>query len=184
MTRTIGIVPEPPPSDGFGPGLPGFARQLWWERRTRTRFFPAELFGEPAWDLLLKIHGAEAAPAGPILSRKAHLAAAVPPPTARRWILELVALGILVEERRGGSPALTLAPEARERMTKLLGLVLLQRERAAAAPDDRAARQARITSVAAQLAACLDELDALDLSEPGAHLSLALATLERGESGP
>lgn len=54
-------------------------------RRRRNRFFSADLFGEPAWDLLLDLFAAR------LQNRKisvssACIAADVPPTTALRWL--------------------------------------------------------------------------------------------------
>jgi hypothetical protein len=178
VSRSIGIVPAPPPEDGFGTGLAGFASQLWWERRWRTRHFPAELFGEPAWDLMLSLYAAETQPAD-AEPRKPHLAACVPPQAARRHILNLRSLGI-VAERAADAPRgapLALAPAARERMGMMLAAILLQRERLADNPA--AAGDARLTLATARLYECLAEMDALDLTEAGAHLSQAIAAAEK-----
>ena len=179
MTRSIGIVPAAPPEEGFGRGLAGFARQLWWERRWRTRHFPAELFGEPAWDLMLSLYAAEPRP-DDSEARKPHLAACVPPQTARRHILNLRSLGIVAERAADGPrrAPLALAPAARERMGMILAAILLQRERFAQ-DDPAAARDTRLTLATARLYECLAELDALDLPEAGAHLSQAIAAAEK-----
>jgi hypothetical protein len=60
-------------------------------RRRRDRFLPAELFGEPAWDLLLDLFAARLH--GRLISvTSACYAAGVPPTTALRW------LGLLEEQ--------------------------------------------------------------------------------------
>ena len=61
-------------------------------RRNRDRFFDAEIFADPAWDILLELYAAEL---GQLRVSVTSLcaAAAVPPTTALRWINQL-------EERR------------------------------------------------------------------------------------
>lgn len=63
-------------------------------RRARDKFFPAELFADPAWDMLLSLFEAE------ILQRRISVtalcgAAAVPPTTALRWIKTLNDAGLI-----------------------------------------------------------------------------------------
>lgn len=65
--------------------------ELYLTRRRRARYLPAELFGEPAWDMLLDLFAARLD--GRLISvTSACYAAGVPPTTALRW------LGILEEE--------------------------------------------------------------------------------------
>ena len=197
-TRTIGVLPEPPPEGGFGKGLAAFAKQLWWERRWRTRFFPAELFGEPSWDMLLAGYATEEGGASREASgmRRPHVAACSPPRVASRHVRALAGLHLLEAgaDGRGAVPGLELTSEARERMGMLLGNILLQRSLSLLPPSGTPGGDAadgkerdqnlRLTLLMARLLESLEELDRLDLPEAGAHLSLAIATLERhaGES--
>ncbi len=72
--------------------------QDYGNRRARRRFFPAELFGEPAWDLLLDLFQARLE--GKMISvTSACIGADVPLSTALRWIGVLEAEG-LVERNR------------------------------------------------------------------------------------
>ena len=135
VRRTIGVLPEPPPEGGFGIGLAAFAKQLWWERRWRTRFFPAELFGEPSWDLLLAGYAHEKGEASESAAQsgKPHLDACSPPLVAARHVRQLAELHLLekgVDLRRSGARVI-LTAQARERMGMLLGNILLQRTLAA-----------------------------------------------------
>jgi DNA-binding MarR family transcriptional regulator len=71
------------------------AERLYRARRLRGKYFKSELFGEPAWDLLLDlfIHGER----GKTVSiSSACLGAAVPATTALRWIDCLVTEGLLM----------------------------------------------------------------------------------------
>lgn len=62
-------------------------------RRLRSRFLPAELFADPAWDMMLSLFHAELAQQRVPIS-KLCAAAAVPPTTALRWITSLVDRGV------------------------------------------------------------------------------------------
>lgn len=64
-------------------------------RRERERFFPAEIFGDPAWDMLLDLMAAQ------LEGRKVPvsslcIAASVPTTTALRWIRSLTEAGLFV----------------------------------------------------------------------------------------
>lgn len=58
---------------------------LYRARRLRNKFLPAELFGEPAWDMLLDLFAARLQKRR-ISITSACIAAAVPTTTALRWI--------------------------------------------------------------------------------------------------
>lgn len=64
-------------------------------RRARARFFPDDLFADPAWDILLDLFAAELTQRRVCVS-SACIAAAVPATTAIRWISRLVNDGLLV----------------------------------------------------------------------------------------
>ncbi len=67
-------------------------------RRARRRFFPAELFGEPAWDLLLDLFQARLE--GKSISvTSACIGADVPLSTALRWIGVLETEGLVERSR-------------------------------------------------------------------------------------
>jgi DNA-binding MarR family transcriptional regulator len=64
-------------------------------RRQRTRYFAADLFSDPAWDILLDLFQGE------LMQRRisvssACIGAAVPPTTALRWIASMVKRRMLV----------------------------------------------------------------------------------------
>ena len=70
------------------------ARNLHCERSRRANFLPPELFGEPAWDILLDL--AYAAKASELRSIKAAcLSSQVPEATALRYIEQLVRFGLV-----------------------------------------------------------------------------------------
>lgn len=72
-------------------------RHLIAMRRLRDRFFSAELFADPAWDILLDL-AASRLEGKPVSVSSLCIAAAVPPTTALRWIRMMTDQGLL--ERR------------------------------------------------------------------------------------
>ncbi len=87
--RLVRSVPRPTAPD------PRLARTIIRQRQLRARFFEAELFADPAWDMLLDLTAA----------REEHqrvsvtslcLASGVPPTTALRWIGQMTEAGLLV----------------------------------------------------------------------------------------
>lgn len=86
------------PDDGAQPdeeGATGLIRAMLRARRLRERFFAAELFSDPAWDMLLDL-----AAAGLDRKRVAVsslcIAASVPPTTALRYIKTMTDAGLFV----------------------------------------------------------------------------------------
>jgi hypothetical protein len=70
-------------------------RRLLKARRMRARYFPDDLFGEPAWDMLLDIYLSRAE--GRLLSvSDVCIAAEVPFTTALRWVRKLESVGMMV----------------------------------------------------------------------------------------
>jgi DNA-binding MarR family transcriptional regulator len=63
-------------------------------RRDRDRFFPADLFADPAWDMLLDLYAARIEHQ-PVSVSSLCIAAAVPATTALRWIGQLAAAGLI-----------------------------------------------------------------------------------------
>jgi DNA-binding MarR family transcriptional regulator len=66
-------------------------------RRMRERFFPAELFADPAWDILLDLAAAEREGRAVSVSSLC-IAASVPTTTGLRWIKAMVDRGLLARE--------------------------------------------------------------------------------------
>ncbi len=67
-------------------------------RRLRDRFFPPDLFADPAWDILLDLKAA--AQEGQHVSVSSLcIAAAVPPTTALRWISAMTESGMLLRRQ-------------------------------------------------------------------------------------
>lgn len=64
-------------------------------RRARDRHFDRNLFGEPAWDMLLELFACELAQLRMTTSQLC-VAAAVPATTALRWIGNLEQVGLIV----------------------------------------------------------------------------------------
>ena len=73
-------------------------RWLIRARRERARYFPGELFAEPAWDILLDLLEAELSH-GRVTVSSLCIAAAVPAATGLRWINHLVKRGLLGRRR-------------------------------------------------------------------------------------
>lgn len=71
-------------------------RALNWHlasRRRRAQFFPADLFADPAWDILLDVFLAEVEQRRVSISSVC-AAACVPPTTALRWIKTMTGQGL------------------------------------------------------------------------------------------
>jgi Winged helix DNA-binding domain len=66
-------------------------------RRARAQFFPADLFADPAWDILLDLAAARLEGTRVSISSLC-IAAAVPTTTALRWIKGMTSAGILERE--------------------------------------------------------------------------------------
>jgi hypothetical protein len=73
----------------------GLVRRLIRLRRDRDRHFPAELFADPAWDMLLDLAAARMERADVPVSSLC-VAAAVPTTTALRWVRSLSQAGLFV----------------------------------------------------------------------------------------
>ena len=86
-------------------------RKLIRARQARARFFDAELFADPAWDILLDLAAARTERAQVCVTSLC-IAAGVPATTALRWIAQMVDTGLLVRipdpaDRRRAHIALT-----------------------------------------------------------------------------
>lgn len=74
---------------------PGRVRDIIRQRQARARFFDADLFADPAWDILLDLTAARGE--GKRVSvTSLCIAAQVPATTALRWIGQMIDAGILV----------------------------------------------------------------------------------------
>ncbi len=86
------IAPAPPAEPALDAAM---IRTMIRARRMRDQFFPAELFADPAWDMLLDLTAARLEDRRVAVSSLC-IAAAVPPTTALRWIKTLTELGMFV----------------------------------------------------------------------------------------
>lgn len=102
------------------------ALQLYAIRRERSRFFPDDLFAEPAWDMLLILYWAEMEQVRLTVSNVCE-AAQVPATTALRWINGLEEEGLILRSPHpsdGRVFRLSLSRDAIERMNELMDRVL------------------------------------------------------------
>ena len=97
-----------------------FAARIMFEtRKARSRLFPASMFSDPAWDMLIALYIAEQAPAAADLARS--ISASVT--TAMRWIEILETHRLIVREQ---SPTdrrahtIRLSEQARNSLNSLL----------------------------------------------------------------
>lgn len=74
---------------GFTRGRAKFIRDLLRQRRQRELYFPADLFADPAWDMMLDLYAAHYEGRDISVSSLC-IAAAVPATTALRWMKLLV----------------------------------------------------------------------------------------------
>lgn len=80
------------------PIKPTQIRELIKLRRLRDQHFPAELFADPGWDILLDLFAAKLEGKSVSVSSLC-IAAAVPPTTALRWITTMTEHGALVRKQ-------------------------------------------------------------------------------------
>jgi hypothetical protein len=74
---------------------PQVVRQIIANRQARARFFDPELFGDPAWDMLLDLTAAHGEGAQVSVTSLC-IAAGVPTTTALRWLTQMVERGIFI----------------------------------------------------------------------------------------
>ena len=82
---------------GAVPTLPdgGVIRKIIRQRQARAQFFDADLFADPAWDILLDLAAAKAE-RSKVCVTSLCIAAGVPATTALRWISQMVDAGLLM----------------------------------------------------------------------------------------
>ena len=73
---------------------PRLVRRIIRQRQLRARFFDGELFGDPAWDMLLDLTAARVEHQRVSITSLC-IASGVPPTTALRWINEMTSAGLL-----------------------------------------------------------------------------------------
>lgn len=80
---------------GKAPRLPGprQVRRIIAERQARAKFFDAELFADPAWDMLLDLAAAEGEGTRVSVTSLC-IASGVPPTTALRWVRQMTENGL------------------------------------------------------------------------------------------
>lgn len=86
----------------------------FYARRARARYFPEELFAEPAWDMLLHLLRCELRERR-VSTSDLCLAAGVPETTALRWISTMAHKGIVISEpdrHEDRASFISLAPNA------------------------------------------------------------------------
>ncbi|MEG3126136.1 hypothetical protein [Sphingomonas sp. GB1N7] len=91
-------------------------------RRDRQRLLPAELFSEPAWDLLLELFVADAEGRG-LSGREVSQRSNVAAPVMARWLMHLVNIGLVIRDGSGAGDLddlLTLSGKAMDRMEKVI----------------------------------------------------------------
>jgi hypothetical protein len=74
---------------------PRMVRQVIANRQARGRFFDAELFGDPAWDMLLDLTAARGEGVQVSVTSLC-IASGVPATTALRWLTQMVESGLFV----------------------------------------------------------------------------------------
>lgn len=87
---------EPSPSAGAHPIVTVLdVRNVIRMRRLRDKFFPADIFADPAWDMLLDLTAARLSDTDVSVSSLC-IAAAVPATTALRWIRTMTEAGLFI----------------------------------------------------------------------------------------
>jgi len=72
---------------------PRLVRRIVRQRQLRARFFDGDLFGDPAWDMLLDLTAARAEHSRVSVTSLC-IASGVPPTTALRWIAQMTEAGL------------------------------------------------------------------------------------------
>lgn len=72
-------------------------RRMLRQRRMREQYFPADLFADPAWDMLLDLYAARLE-RQPVSVSSLCIAASVPATTALRWIKTMTDAGLFLRE--------------------------------------------------------------------------------------
>jgi hypothetical protein len=107
------------------------AREFYNARRRRHKHLPADLFGEPTWDILLDLYVAGRENRR-VPTTSACIGAHVPPTTALRWLRILEARGLVEREDDGRE-----GPAAREVGEWLHEIGLLRTGPGGVKPDER-----------------------------------------------
>ena len=100
-------------------------REIIRKRQVRKQFFPAELFADPAWDIMLDLAAARLEGKQVSVSSLC-IAAEVPTTTALRWIKGMTDAGMLArrsDPEDGRRSFIDLSDEAAEAMDRYIALV-------------------------------------------------------------
>lgn len=121
------------------PALAALARSEYMHRRRRETIFEADIFAEPAWDMLLDLYVQDHL--GRTVSiHSLCIAAMVPPTTALRWIGKLVIDGLIQRQRSRDDHRVVhvaLTERGQATMEQYLRYRLRQRVMEAAIPTPR-----------------------------------------------
>jgi DNA-binding MarR family transcriptional regulator len=109
---------QDPESPEAGQTLRAVAERLLAERRKRDEYFPAALFGEPAWDLLLALFIAHD-DGRPVSLSEAYRAAKVDPGDGPTLIDKLVSAGLVTRSHNRGN-AILLTDHGMDRLNDYL----------------------------------------------------------------
>jgi DNA-binding MarR family transcriptional regulator len=85
--QNFGRTIKPPLPD------PRLIRRIIRQRQLRARYFDSDLFGDPAWDMLLDLTAARAEHTRVSVTSLC-IASGVPPTTALRWIGQMTEMGL------------------------------------------------------------------------------------------
>lgn len=103
------------------------AREVYAVRRRRHKALPADLFGEPTWDILLDLYIA-AREDRRVPTTSACIGAHVPPTTALRWLRILETRGLIEREDDGRDGRRTFVRLSRQGIESMdLTLAMLSR---------------------------------------------------------
>jgi predicted transcriptional regulator len=105
--------------------LCAIAKRVYRSRRERERYLPANLFFDPAWDMLLDLFIASCQ-SKQLATKGLCLAAGVPPTTAIRYIDALVKAGLVArldDPRDARRTLVVLTEEGRQAMARYLANV-------------------------------------------------------------
>lgn len=95
-------------------------RKIIRRRRRREKLFRADMFADPAWDMLLDLY-ASTLENGSVSVTSLCIAAAVPATTALRWITAMTDAGVMdriADPRDGRRIFIRLAQDARQKMDR------------------------------------------------------------------
>jgi hypothetical protein len=110
------------PSDWVHPAMLLYIAKLMIQgRRAHAEIFPASLFADPAWDILLAAYVCEAE-AGTLTTADLEEVVGIGPANASRWMRALTAEGLLDYEQGDGAQATTfrLSCDAQEKLERFL----------------------------------------------------------------